>query len=626
MPFSYTVTSRGRFLCVLCLLSAMAMADPPEIRVELEPSVTAVLQGGVKLCVECALPPGGNSRELLGQLMANPSDWRFFLDRSQVEIPYSRLNPATQRRVLQAVFPGDSVDGRGWRHVVTVDGPDGTESPFALAEWLTGRGTNASLLRLENGAALPEGPLRKGMVLIMPYAVLLPHMRPTAGSNPTPAVSSTLPPPQPPVPAPTMNTPPPDKADTSAPPPPPPVEEAIPAETNTPVAATEDNASSAISTSTDGNGGLSYGQDKTGRYAEYHLQPGESLYTAVVIRFTDIRDHAEILKACDEIRQRSGIRDINRMPAGQRVRIPLEMLSAEYLPEDAPQRREFEAVRQKAKSLRGKTPRTRNLKGVLVVIDPGHGGMDPGTHWEDIYEDEVVYDIACRLKEILESRSAAKTEMTRLDESQRYVPVSSRKFSNDSDEYVLVNPRYHITNTNTSVNLRWALANSIYRKERAAGTASEKIVFLSIHVDSIKNPQVRGTTVYVPAAHLMDTVPRLPGSFRETKDVPASRFTREEAQTHEAMSRNLAEQIILALRKSAPPIATLSHGDPVRNTILKEKRPICPAVLKKNLIPTKVLVEIANIQNPGDRALLSDPAWRQRYAEALYTALCRYFE
>ena len=180
--------------------------------------------------------------------------------------------------------------------------------------------------------------------------------------------------------------------------------------------------------------------------------------------------------------------------------------------------------------------------------------------------------------------------------------------------------------SNTSVNLRWALANSIYRKERAAGTASEKIVFLSIHVDSIKNPQVRGTTVYVPAAHLMDTVPRLPGSFRETKDVPASRFTREEAQTHEAMSRNLAEQIILALRKSAPPIATLSHGDPVRNTILKEKRPICPAVLKKNLIPTKVLVEIANIQNPGDRALLSDPAWRQRYAEALYTALCRYFE
>ena len=637
MSSPFAVTTCRLWFCVLCAVCAVrAAADPPETRVELEPYVTAVLQGGVKLYVECALP-SGDGREILGRLMANSGDWRFFLDRSMVRIPYSRLNPATQRRALQALFSQDSVDVRGWRHVVTVDGPDGAESPFALAEWLTGRGTHACQFRLENGSGLPEGPLRKGMVLIMPYAFLLPHMRPVAGSGDSPQVSAPVPQASHDVASVPLNdvkqnesesegSPPAtaDKPNSSAEPPPPPVEEAVSTEPDTTAPQSAGGESSGLSSSS-GNL-LTYGQDKKGRYAEYRLQSGESLYTAVVIRFTDIREHKEILKACDEIMRRSGIRDINRMPAGQRVRIPLDMLSAEYLPEDAPQRQEFEEVRQKAKALRGKTPRTRNLKGVVVVIDPGHGGVDPGTKWGDLYEDEVVYDMACRLKEILETRSAAKTYMTMLDESQQYVPVSSRKFSHDSDEYVLVTPKYHNTDKDKSVQLRSARANYIYRQELKAGTPAEKMVFVSIHVDSIQNPQVRGTTVYVPAARLLGAVRTPSGSFKELKDVPAAHFSRDQAQTHEAMSRNLAEQIVLALRKSAPPIATLSHGDPVRNTIRNEKGNFVPWVLKHNLIPNRVLVETVNIQNAVDRSLLSDPVWRQRYAEALYTALCRYFE
>ena len=635
MPSQSVVTPCRRWLWVLCAVCAVSAADPPEIRVELEPSITAVLQGGVKLYVECTLSPGGDGRGILGRLMANSGDWRFFLDRSLVRIPYSRLNPVTQRRVLQTLFPEDIVDARGWRHVVTVDGAEGAESPFALAEWLTGRGTHAAQFRLENGSRLPDGPLRKGMVITMPYAFLLPHMRPATGGGITPQApppvsresrdsvpllpkdtKQDIGPLQPSVSV--------DKPEPAVVLPLPPVEDATPVESASAVPGPAGGASSDSPSST--GAALTYGQDKKGRYAEYRLQPGESLYTAVVIRFTDIREHREILKACDEIIKCSGIRDISRMPAGQRVRIPLDMLSAEYLPEDAPQRQEFEEVRQKARVLRGRTPRTRNLKGVVVVIDPGHGGVDPGAKWQCLYEDEVVYDIASRLKEILETRSAAKVYMTVLDESQQYVPVAVRNFTHDTDEFVQVTPRYHIADNVRSVELRYALANHIMRKELKAGTPEEKMVFISIHVDSIENPRVRGTTVYVPAARLMGEIRTSKGSFKELQQVPPAHLSRKKAQIHEALSRNLAEQIVTSLRRSTPPIATLSHGDPVRNTIRKGRSNYVPAVLKHNLIPTRVLVETANIQSPRDRGLLCDPSWRQRYAEALYTALCRYFE
>ncbi len=621
--------------CVLCFFGSPAGAAPPEIRVELEPQVTVVLQGGVKLSLECAFPAPGVAQAVLSRIMSNPGDWRFFVDRSQARIPYARLNPTTQRRVLQALFPQDSVDSRGWRHVVTVDGPEGSESLFALAEWLTGRGTNASQFRQENGSPVADGPLRKGQALIMPYALLLPHMRPPAGGTPGAAVST---PPAAPEMAPAAGQQPkkssgPPAASPAAPrpsdnpPPPPPVEEAATASDTT----DDSTSQSSIDTPspTRGNGLLTYGQDSSGKYAEYRLQPGESLYTAVVIRFTDIREHKEILKASETIARRSGIRDISRMPAGQRVKIPLDMLSAEYLPEDTPERKEFEEIQKKARELRSRTPKTRNLKGVVVVIDPGHGGTDPGTVDPPpitLYEDEVVYDIACRLKALLETRSSAKTYITMLDESQQYAPVSTRKFVNDTDEYVLVTPKYHNANAETSLDLRWALANHWYRQERNAGTPSEKIVFLSIHCDYLENTQVRGTTVYVPNAKKIGTIRTSNQSFRETKNVKPVTLSRAEAQTHEAMSRNFAAQIVAALKKSSPPIAILSHGDPIRNQIRREKGPFVPAVLKYNLIPTKVLVEIGNIKSPGDQALMSDPAWRQRYAEALYTALCRYFE
>src|SRR6185295_16751365 len=88
---------------------------------------------------------------------------------------------------------------------------------------------------------------------------------------------------------------------------------------------------------------LEYRQDAAGRYAAYRLQPGEALYSSVVVRFTG-RVFAEDVNAlAAEIAKRSGIADVTDIPIGYEVKIPLDLLQAEFLPPGDPRRAEYEA-------------------------------------------------------------------------------------------------------------------------------------------------------------------------------------------------------------------------------------------------------------------------------------------
>ena len=43
-----------------------------------------------------------------------------------------------------------------------------------------------------------------------------------------------------------------------------------------------------------------------------------------------------------------------------------------------------------------------NLLGKVIYIDPGHGGLDPGTIYKDIYEKDINLEICLKLEEVLE--------------------------------------------------------------------------------------------------------------------------------------------------------------------------------------------------------------------------------
>jgi N-acetylmuramoyl-L-alanine amidase len=49
-------------------------------------------------------------------------------------------------------------------------------------------------------------------------------------------------------------------------------------------------------------------------------------------------------------------------------------------------------------------------------------------------------------------------------------------------------------------------------------------------------------------------------------------------------------------------------------------------VLRNTLVPTKVLIECANLTNPTDCKWASQPWWRQRFAEACVQALKDYYK
>ena len=65
---------------------------------------------------------------------------------------------------------------------------------------------------------------------------------------------------------------------------------------------------------------------------------------------------------------------------------------------------------------------------------------------------------------------------------------------------------------------------------------------------------------------------------------------------------------------------------PVRNRIIRGKSIWVPAVLRGNAIPNKVLVEMVNLSNKKDAALLAAARDRERLADALLRSLELHFE
>jgi N-acetylmuramoyl-L-alanine amidase len=566
--------------CLLLCVARPALADPT--REPIGENAVATLRRGRVLFLECTPPRGKAPAEsYLKGLLADPSGAAIYVEKGTVAIPFSKLNPETKRRVLLAIFKQDYVDERGWTHTVLFAGRD-QETLWTLSEWLTGRGTNHEAIARVN--RLSQTALHVGQQILVPKDMLPEVLR-----RPTPR-------------------------------PAPPVEE------------------EAVDLFSAGQG-LSFVKEGARTYAVYRLQQGEALYTAVVVRFTDFRENDEILEACTQIAAMSGIKDVHAMEPGTPIRIPAEWLSDRFKPEDSPERLAYEAVLLEAERLRGQVRGGAGLEGVVVVLDAGHGGRDYGAHAVNssfsLYEDEIVYDIVCRVKKILETQTRAKVYVTMRDPSQGYTPGNGSRFSHDSDEEVLVTPPYRNgasgkTNARVSANLRWYLANSIYRKELAAGTDKSNIVFTSIHCDALFNERLRGAMVYIPGARYRRDSERPDPRrtyerYAEVRQQREFRSTAAERRRDEALSRNFASTLLDELGKKR--IRRHKEGDPIRNVIRQSGGvEYVPAVLRNTMIPTKVLVETANMTNHTDCTRLADPEWRQWFAEAYVNALKAYYK
>jgi len=369
---------------------------------------------------------------------------------------------------------------------------------------------------------------------------------------------------------------------------------------------------------------LSYEKDPKGDYAAYKLRKGETLYNSVVMRYTDLVDAKEVSQLVAVIAKRSGIDDVRSIQPGQIIKIPLDYLSDPFMSEGskglAEDRQMRAEVRRTAKIEAG--PR---LSGVRIVLDPGHGGIDPGARANGVWESDFVYDITMRVRRLLRLNTEAQVLTTLRYEGIGF-GIRDRIHEITKGAVLLTTP--HKPNDgessiSTSVNLRWVMANHFFTRPKPAD--SRKTIFISFHADSL-HPLARGTMVYVPASNLVPSKYSWDGNGTHVSELrygASVSFTSRQKLESEAQSLIFAEGLLKALNQERLPI----HANrPIRNVINRSGRTFVPAVIRTNIAMTKVLVEVVNLQNEEDVLLLKDPDFRERYAEAVFKAIRAHFK
>lgn len=219
----------------------------------------------------------------------------------------------------------------------------------------------------------------------------------------------------------------------------------------------------------------------------------------------------------------------------------------------------------------------------VVVLDPGHGGVDPGAVGEGgVFEKDVVLSFARRLRDNLMASGEVEVRMTR-----------------DDDRFLSLRQRVEV----------------------ARGFGAD--LFVSIHADSAPQDYVRGATVYTLSERPSDAQAAAIAARENRSDVLAG-IEADEATDEvtdilidlarretKVFSHHFAEEVIDELGT-----AVQLHKNPHRSARFR--------VLKAHDIPS-VLIELGYLSNIHDEQLLTDEKWRERAAGALTEAVDRFF-
>jgi len=508
----------------------------------------------------------------------------------RVRVPLSMLRPELQKQIVTTLFPRDRLTDKGWRHVVAGGAGIEGESLWNIAEWFTGRGERYAAIR---GANPGQGlSTRTGDVILIPRELLTAAFGGEVEGRNAPKTAQAR------------------KSEDDP-------DERPSADANV--------ADAPVEVRSAGLPSLTYDRGAAEPFAVYRLQKGEALYSSVAIRFTGRVYAKDVGDVLERLVKFNGIDDVARIPVGYPVKIPMELLLPEYRPADDPARVADEATKR-ASAKAAKRARARNLAGVRVILDSGHGGRDVGAIHDGVSESSYVYDVMCRLKRIIEKRSAAAVSTTTKSASDGYDVADDDVLGTNDDHVVLTTPRYALDDdTTVGVHLRWYLANALFRHAVKRGVPREKVVFISLHADSL-HPALRGTMAYIPGAdYVTGSYEKNGGVYlarAEVREQPSVRHTEKESLAAEGLSRDLAESIVDAIESKGLEVHAFN---PVRDNVVRNGREWVPAVIRYNLVPTRLLLEICNLGNAKDRALIKTKAYRQKVAESIYEGLVTFY-
>lgn len=243
----------------------------------------------------------------------------------------------------------------------------------------------------------------------------------------------------------------------------------------------------------------------------------------------------------------------------------------------------FEPKTVATKTIYNKSAKPIRANSIVIAIDPGHGGNDPGAHGpHGTEEKKVTFAIAKKLEALINEQPGMKAVMVR-----------------KGDYYVGLRNRMQIAR------------------------AAKADLFVSIHADAFQDASIRGASVYTlstsgasseAARWLADSenASDLVGvSLNDKEDVLASVLLDLSQTATQEASVNVANHVL----KSFDNIAEL-HKESVQKAGF--------IVLKSPDIPS-ILVETAFISNPSEEQNLLSARYQKKMAKAIFKGIRSYF-
>ncbi|MGD8590217.1 MAG: N-acetylmuramoyl-L-alanine amidase [Chromatiales bacterium] len=232
-----------------------------------------------------------------------------------------------------------------------------------------------------------------------------------------------------------------------------------------------------------------------------------------------------------------------------------------------------------------KTLDAQGERDVIIAVDAGHGGEDPGAQGRrGTKEKDVVLAISRYLARLIDKQKGMRAVLIR-----------------DGDYYLGL------------------------RKRIDKAQEAQADLFVSIHADAFKDSHVQGSSVYTLSPN---------GASTETARLLAE--SENSADLIGGVSKEDVDDTLISVLLDLAQDGTLRASNEAAQRVLRQLKGLGKThkhrvqqagfvVLKSPVIPS-MLVETAFISNPKEERRLKTPAYQQRLAKAILTGIVDYFE
>ncbi len=219
----------------------------------------------------------------------------------------------------------------------------------------------------------------------------------------------------------------------------------------------------------------------------------------------------------------------------------------------------------------------------LIVIDAGHGGIDPGAQRQKIKEKDITLKASLIVEQYLESTGRYRVVLTREED----------------------------------------VFNSLLARRQFAERLGANL-FLSFHADALAEGNARGTTIYQVSEEASSQIAEHFSAFENRVELFAGEIAYDDSSDMGVVLTNMAYQ---TSRERADELARILQREWQSINVVPEesKRESADFALLKTPEVPSLLLEIGYMSNDEDLVKIQNEAWLRKMAEGLESALAEFF-